>query len=76
MRYYDFEQIISKKRLRRYVAAHHEPVCFYLQDPVIDTTHALGIYEKMQRLFAWMGIDSPSLLYGLDHVQTDCNKIK
>jgi len=55
--------------------AHHEPVCFYLQDTRIDTTHVLSIYLKMQRLFAWMGIDSHALLYGLDHVQQVCEKI-
>lgn len=42
---------------------------------VIDTSHALGIYLKMQRLFAWMGINSRSLLYGLDHVQQVCQKV-
>ncbi len=26
-------------------------------------------------MFAWMGIDSGSFLYGLDHVQDVCNKI-
>ena len=25
--------------------------------------------------FAWMGIDSHALIYGLDHVQAVCNKI-
>ena len=55
--------------------AHHEPVCFYLQDSVIDTTHVMSIYFKMQKLFRWMGIDSQALLYGLDHAQQVCNKI-
>lgn len=55
--------------------AHHEPVCFYLQDPVIDTTHIMTEYQKIQTLFAWMGIDSQSMLYGLDHVQKVCDKI-
>ena len=56
---------IQKVNTMRNRIAHHEPVCFYLQDPVISTTHVLGIYSKMQTLFAWMGIDSQDLLYGL-----------
>ena len=66
---------LDKVNTMRNRIAHHEPVCFYLQDPVIDTSHVLGIYLKMQRLFAWMGIDSRSLLYGLDHVQQVCKQI-
>ena len=66
---------LDKLNTMRNRIAHHEPVCFYLQEPVIDTSHVLGIYLKMQRLFAWMGIDSRSLLYGLDHVQQVCKLI-
>ena len=32
-------------------------------------------YWQIQTLFAWMGIDSRALLYGLDHVQQVCSKI-
>ncbi|MBR1934263.1 MAG: Abi family protein [Prevotella sp.] len=71
---YIFNELDKINTMRNRIA-HHEPVCFYLQDPVVDTSHALGIYLKMQRLFAWMGIDSHSLLYGLDHVQQVCRKV-
>lgn len=71
---YFFNELDKVNTMRNRIA-HHEPVCFYLQDPVIDTSHVLGIYLKMQRLFAWMGIDSRSLLYGLDHVQQVCKLI-
>ena len=71
---YFFNEIDKINTMRNRIA-HHEPVCFYLQEPVIDTSHALGIYLKMQRLFAWMGIDSHALLYGLDHVQQVCGRI-
>lgn len=71
---YFFNELDKINTMRNRIA-HHEPVCFYLQDPVIDTSHVLGIYLKMQRLFAWMGIDSRSLLYGLDHVQQVCKLI-
>lgn len=66
---------LDKVNTMRNRIAHHEPVCFYLQDPVICTTHVLGIYSKMQTLFAWMGIDSQDLLYGLDHVRQVCTRI-
>lgn len=71
---YFFNELDKINTMRNRIA-HHEPVCFYLQDAVINTTHVLGIYSKMQRLFAWMGIDSRALLYGLDHVQQVCKKI-
>lgn len=46
-----------------------------LQHPLIDTTYIHTIYNKIFNMFAWMGIDSGSFLYGLDHVQDVCNKI-
>ncbi len=55
--------------------AHHEPICFALQQPKISTTYILNAYQKLHTLFMWMGIDSHSLLYGLDHVQQVCYKI-
>ena len=71
---YFFNELDKVNTLRNRIA-HHEPVCFYLQDPVIDTTHIMTEYQKIQTLFAWMGIDSQSMLYGLDHVQKVCDKI-
>ena len=35
----------------------------------------LNEYNKIQILFQWMGIDSRSMLYGLDHLQKICQKI-
>ncbi len=55
--------------------AHHEPICFALRRPVIDTTYILNLYQRLHTLFLWMDIDSHSLLYGLDHVQQVCNRI-
>ena len=55
--------------------AHHEPICFALRQPVIGTAYILNAYQTIHRLFMWMGIDSNSLLYGLDHVQQVCAKI-
>lgn len=34
-----------------------------------------GDKRKAMTLFSWMGIDSNSMLYGLDHVLRVCDKI-
>ena len=41
----------------------------------IDTTYIISQYERVHRLFAWMGYDSESMLYGLDHVRRVCAEI-
>lgn len=69
-----FNELDKINKLRNRIA-HHEPICFALGQPIIDTSYALNAYHKLHTLFAWMGIDSNSLLYGLDHVQQACNKI-
>ena len=55
--------------------AHHEPICFARRQPEIGTSYILNAYQTLHKLFMWMGIDSHSLLYGLDHVQQVCSKI-
>ncbi len=55
--------------------AHHEPICFSVRTSQIDTDYIVTIYDKIFNMFAWMGVDNRSLLYGLDHVQQICNKI-
>ncbi len=55
--------------------AHHEPICFARRQPEIGTSYILNAYQTLHKLFMWMGIDSHSLLYGLDHVQQVCAKI-
>ena len=71
---YIFNELDKINTMRNRIA-HHEPICFYLQEPVIYTTHVLNEYQKIQKLFLWMDVDSRALLYGLDHVQQICNKI-
>ena len=41
----------------------------------MDTSYVINEYQKIQTLFSWMGIDSRSMLYGLDHVLAVCNKM-
>lgn len=71
---YIFNELDKINTMRNRIA-HHEPICFYLQDATICTTHVLNEYQKIQKLFMWMNVDSQALLYGLDHVQQICNKI-
>lgn len=55
--------------------AHHEPICFALRQPIVDTNYISNAYNRLIKLFSWMKIDSCSLFYGLDHVQQVCNRI-
>ena len=71
---YIFNELDKINTLRNRIA-HHEPVCFALQQPIIDTAYILNEYQNIQTLFMWMGIDSRALLYGLDHIQLVCSKI-
>lgn len=71
---YIFNELDKVNTIRNRIA-HHEPICFGLSGNQIDTTYIMNKYLQIQTLFAWMGIDSRALLYGLDHVQQVCNKI-
>ena len=71
---YIFNELDKINTLRNRIA-HHEPLCFPTGQAVIYTGYIRGEYQKIQTLFSWMGIDSSSMLYGLDHVQKVCDKI-
>ena len=71
---YVFNELDKVNTLRNRLA-HHEPICFYLNEPEIDTGYIVTEYQKIQSLFAWMNIDSRAMLYGLDHVLATCSKI-
>lgn len=71
---YMFNELDGINILRNRIA-HHEPICFALHQPSIGTSYILNAYQRLHTLFLWMGIDSHSLLYGLDHVQQVCKKI-
>lgn len=71
---YMFNELDGINILRNRIA-HHEPICFALRQPAIGTAYILNAYQRLHTLFLWMGIDSHSLLYGLDHVQQVCRKI-
>lgn len=66
---------LDKINMLRNRIAHHEPICFTTGIVHPDTAYVLNKYVKLQALFSWLGIDSQSLLYGLDHVHRVCGKI-
>jgi hypothetical protein len=71
---YIFNELDKVNTLRNRIA-HHEPLCFPTGQAVIYTGYIRCEYQKIQTLFSWMGIDSSSMLYGLDHVRMVCDKI-
>ena len=71
---YIFRELEQVNHLRNRLA-HHEAICFRSGQSVIDTVYARQHHALIMRLFLWMNIDAPALLYGLDHVIPTCNKI-
>lgn len=71
---YIFNELDKINTLRNRIA-HHEPLCFPTGQSVIYTSYIRVEYQKIQTLFSWMGIDSSSMLYGLDHVTKVCDRI-
>lgn len=71
---YIFNELDKVNSLRNRIA-HHEPICFKQHTSEMDTSYVINEYQKIQTLFSWMGIDSRSMLYGLDHVLAICNKM-
>ena len=62
-----FNELDAVNRLRNRIA-HHEPICFLQDLETISTSYLKQCYARIVLLFSWMGIDSKSLLYGLDHI--------
>jgi Abi-like protein len=71
---YVFNQLARINDLRNRIA-HHEPICFIPSAWVKDTTYVRQHYGLILQFFQWMGIDEAALLYGLDHIESVCNKI-
>ena len=71
---YIFNEIDKINTLRNRIA-HHEPICFPSGRNVIYTDYILTEYKKILTLCEWMGIESKTFFYGLDHVQQVCKKI-
>jgi hypothetical protein len=71
---YVFNELEKINGIRNRIA-HHEPVCFRLGHPTIDTTFAKQNYRLIKDMFSWMQIDESALLYGIDHVNSIVLKI-
>ena len=69
-----FNELASLNNIRNRIA-HHEPICFRLGYPIIDTSYTFDRYVRTKTLFYWMDIDSKELLFGLDHIEMIVNKI-
>ena len=69
-----FNELDHLNSLRNRIA-HHEPICFPTGLATITTSYIELVYEKIIRLFKWLGIDADKYLYGLDHIQQVCKKI-
>lgn len=71
---YIFNELDRINQIRNRIA-HHEPICFGAGLPTKSTNYVQTEYQRIMKLFSWMGIDSSALLYGIDHVRQICNKI-
>ncbi len=69
-----FNELDKVNKLRNRIA-HHEPICFVHGITTADSSYIITEYQKILVLFNWMGIESTSLLYGLDHIRDVCSKI-
>jgi len=69
-----FNELASINKIRNRIA-HHEPICFRLGSPTIDTTYSLDRYTRIKTMLLWMDINSSDLLYGLDHITKICGRI-
>ena len=71
---YVFNELEKINDIRNRIA-HHEPICFQIGTPRIDTTFSKQNYRLIKDLFGWMQIDEASLLYGINHVNEIIQKI-
>lgn len=71
---YVFQQLKQINELRNRLA-HHEPVCFRIGQPIIETTFVQSHYAMILTMFRWLDIDETQLLYGLDHVENTIERI-
>ncbi len=68
-----FKKLSSINRIRNRIA-HHEPICF--GTPLsISTVYCLVKYNEIMDVLQWMGIDTNSLLFGIDHVHREMANI-
>lgn len=71
---YIFNELDNINVLRNRIA-HHEPICFAPGLPIKSVSIIKAEYQRILKLFDWMDIDGPKLLYGIDHVNKACKMI-
>ena len=71
---YIFNELANINDLRNRIA-HHEPICFLPNNPVINTNYVRQNYNLILQYFRWMNINEAELLYGLDHITEVFNEI-
>ena len=71
---YVFQELDYVNKLRNRIA-HHEPICFGKNPLCVDTIYVKNRYKRIMTLFNWMDINGESLVYGLGHVDNQCNQI-
>ena len=64
---YVFNELKQINDLRNRIA-HHEPICFRLGAPIIDSDYIENKYQIVINLMNWMGLRPSQLLFGLDHI--------
>jgi hypothetical protein len=68
-----FNILSGINRLRNRIA-HHEPICF--EKPVdISACYATKQYQQILEVMQWLGINTPSFLFGIDRVLQEANSI-
>ena len=73
-RKYFFNELDHVNSLRNRLA-HHEPICFTHYNDEVDLSYAKSEYDRIIKLFVWMGIDHKSLFKDTDKVQSILTQI-
>lgn len=71
---YVFEELGKINTMRNRIA-HHEPICFHAGQNLKESRQVRYIHYRICTLLQWMGIDSTGLLWGIDHVENECQKL-
>jgi len=71
---YVFNEMGKINKFRNRIA-HHEPICFQIGAPIINSNYITDNYNIIQNLFSWLNIDGYKLLFGLDHIENLVTKL-
>ena len=70
---YIFNELDHINQLRNRIA-HHEPICFASGLPVKSVSYAQIEYQRILKLFGWIGIDGSGFFMGLTKSQKPAEK--